>query len=157
VLRPRARSAFEDKKCATLPNDFRELWLRNPSETVGLQITVSTLLNQFPLRSAERNRSRDFLAGRRIPTEVRYPSPLHPQPALASLGLVASNNFRTRKLPAGKLCHYLSRAHRRAPIHRGPCYHGILRRGQLTVKIRVCTNGDFPGPKVETSRVKNSA
>ena len=42
--------------------------------------------NQFTVRSSERDRLREFLRARRIPTEIYYPRPLHLQPAFAYLG-----------------------------------------------------------------------
>jgi dTDP-4-amino-4,6-dideoxygalactose transaminase len=51
------------------------------------------VFHQFTIRSPERDRLRDFLAGRGIPTEIYYPSPLHLQPAFASLG------YRAGELP----------------------------------------------------------
>jgi dTDP-4-amino-4,6-dideoxygalactose transaminase len=41
--------------------------------------------NQFTLRCAERDRLREFLNARGIPTQVYYPLPLHLQPAFADL------------------------------------------------------------------------
>lgn len=45
--------------------------------------------NQFTLRVRHRDRLREFLKGRGIPTEVYYPSPLHLQPAFKYLGCQA--------------------------------------------------------------------
>ncbi len=42
--------------------------------------------NQFTVRSSERDRLREFLRARRIPTEIYYPRPLHLQPAFGYLG-----------------------------------------------------------------------
>lgn len=42
--------------------------------------------NQFVIRCPERDRLREFLRSRGIPTEVYYPSPLHLQPAFAYWG-----------------------------------------------------------------------
>ena len=42
--------------------------------------------NQFTVRSSERDRLREFLRARGIPTEIYYPRPLHLQPAFGYLG-----------------------------------------------------------------------
>jgi len=42
--------------------------------------------NQFTIRCPHRDRLRDFLAARGIPSEIYYPFPLHLQPAFAYLG-----------------------------------------------------------------------
>jgi dTDP-4-amino-4,6-dideoxygalactose transaminase len=42
--------------------------------------------NQYVIRTPDRNRLRDHLRNRGIPTEIYYPSPLHLQPAFAYLG-----------------------------------------------------------------------
>ena len=42
--------------------------------------------NQFTIRAQDRDRLREFLKGRGIPTEIYYPSPLHLQPAFEYLG-----------------------------------------------------------------------
>ncbi len=42
--------------------------------------------NQFTIRCSRRDELRDFLAGRGIPTQIYYPSPLHLQPAFGGLG-----------------------------------------------------------------------
>jgi len=45
--------------------------------------------NQFTIRARDRDRLREFLKGRGIPTEIYYPSPLHLQPAFKYLGYQA--------------------------------------------------------------------
>jgi dTDP-4-amino-4,6-dideoxygalactose transaminase len=42
--------------------------------------------NQFTIRAPDRDRLREFLTSRGIPTEIYYPSPLHLQPAFSDLG-----------------------------------------------------------------------
>jgi dTDP-4-amino-4,6-dideoxygalactose transaminase len=53
-----------------------------PVEPQGLH----HVFNQFVIRTPERDRLREYLRGCGIPTEIYYPSPLHLQPAFASLG-----------------------------------------------------------------------
>jgi dTDP-4-amino-4,6-dideoxygalactose transaminase len=42
--------------------------------------------HQYVIRVPQRDRLREFLRDRGIPTEIYYPSPLHLQPAFAYLG-----------------------------------------------------------------------
>lgn len=65
---------------------FAEFRLDN---IVGLPAAPSGrehVFNQFVVRCPERDRLREFLRQRGIPTEIYYPRPLHLQPAFAYLG-----------------------------------------------------------------------
>jgi dTDP-4-amino-4,6-dideoxygalactose transaminase len=53
-----------------------------PRETAG----CGHVYNQFVIRTKKRDEMRAFLAQFGVPTQIYYPSPLHLQPAFASLG-----------------------------------------------------------------------
>jgi len=57
-------------------------WVRLPVEPPGL----FHVYNQFTVRSTQRDRLREFLRLRGIPTQIYYPLPLHLQPAFSYLG-----------------------------------------------------------------------
>jgi dTDP-4-amino-4,6-dideoxygalactose transaminase len=68
---------------------FEQMGLRD-----RVQLPVSPPLcehayNQFTIRCQERDRVREFLHERGLPTEIYYPLPLHLQPAFAYLGYKA--------------------------------------------------------------------
>lgn len=56
---------------------------------IGVPLESSHLhhvYNQFTIRTSRRDRLREYLQRGGVPTEIYYPSPLHVQPAFASLG-----------------------------------------------------------------------
>jgi dTDP-4-amino-4,6-dideoxygalactose transaminase len=57
-------------------------YLTPPVEPLG----CFHVYNQFTVRASERDRLREFLRARGIPTEIYYPCPLHLQPAFGYLG-----------------------------------------------------------------------
>jgi dTDP-4-amino-4,6-dideoxygalactose transaminase len=65
---------------------FRDFGLANhiqwPQEIVGRY----HVYNQFTIRAKRRDALRQHLSAAKIPTDIYYPSPLHLQPAFASLG-----------------------------------------------------------------------
>jgi dTDP-4-amino-4,6-dideoxygalactose transaminase len=53
-----------------------------PSEPGGFH----HIYNQYTIRVSQRDKMRDFLTGKGIPTEIYYPYPLHLQPVFSYLG-----------------------------------------------------------------------
>jgi dTDP-4-amino-4,6-dideoxygalactose transaminase len=65
---------------------FAEFELDGTLQLPGAPRGSRHVYNQFVVRCPERDRLREFLRHRGIPTDVYYPSPLHVQPAFAYLG-----------------------------------------------------------------------
>jgi dTDP-4-amino-4,6-dideoxygalactose transaminase len=76
-------------------DQYRRLFSRYGLDTV-VQVPLDPVdcyhvYNQFTIRVRERDRLREFLTQKGIPTEVYYPLPLHLQPAFAYLGYKAGD------------------------------------------------------------------
>lgn len=77
----RARQA----KAARYNALFAEFGLKERVTIPNAPSDCTHVFNQYVIRCHERDRLRDFLRRRGIPTEVYYPMPLHLQPAFSSL------------------------------------------------------------------------
>ena len=66
---------------------YRQLFQTNPAITPPREAGYGRhIYNQFVIRCEHRDALKDYLAGRRIVTEIYYPVPLHRQECFASLG-----------------------------------------------------------------------
>jgi dTDP-4-amino-4,6-dideoxygalactose transaminase len=65
---------------------FAEPQLLDVVQLPGYPSNCFHVYNQFTIRVKERNRLREFLHARGVPTEIYYPVPLHLQPAFECLG-----------------------------------------------------------------------
>jgi dTDP-4-amino-4,6-dideoxygalactose transaminase len=70
---------------------FTELGLNEVFELPADLPNQKHVYNQFVIRSLQRNKLRDHLRNRGIPTEIYYPYPLHLQQAFAYLGYRAGD------------------------------------------------------------------
>jgi dTDP-4-amino-4,6-dideoxygalactose transaminase len=57
-----------------------------PVRTLSVAPPAWHVYHQYVIRAVRRDQLREFLAGRRVGTEVYYPIPLHLQPVFAYLG-----------------------------------------------------------------------
>ena len=65
---------------------FREHALTEHVKLTAVPSDRSHVYNQFTIRCPDRDRLRDFMRQRGVPTDIYYPTPLHLQPAFAYLG-----------------------------------------------------------------------